>query len=469
MVKCVSMRHPDKIRFIYILFTALFCACSNNLLSPIVYDMSDTEKSTNDTPTDTPPDTNTQSDTEIDTGTTTDTGTDSGPVADTGVDTEDDTGLDTGVDTGKDTGTDTGTGTGTESDTTADTGIDTDTGPPIDTGIDTGIVVDTETDTYVYQDHAIFSAVGFATVAGLNAGPVSGGEGAIPIVVTSVEEFQAAIENKANDPLIIHVSGVLDTPKTSIVVEGKQNISIIGLDNTAELDGVGITVIDCENIIVQNLTIHHVEEGDADAIMVSNSHHVWIDHCDIYNAGDDSGGYDGLVDIKNASDFVTVSWNKFRQNLNGLIIGHSNNNGDEDENALQVTYHHNYFEDISPGQLSCRFGHIHAFNNYFTYSKSDSTTGISSRMGACVRGELNRFEGVTVPFRTDQSGDTVEELGSLQLLKNDWGIENIPVLEPTCVFEDRYGGRMPYNYLHTVNSTDVLPEILASNSGVGII
>jgi Pectate lyase len=44
-----------------------------------------------------------------------------------------------------------------------------------------------------------------------------------------------------------------------------------------------------------------------DPISVTNSaHRVWIDHCDL------SAGYDGLLDIKRKSDYVTASWNHSR-------------------------------------------------------------------------------------------------------------------------------------------------------------
>ena len=35
-------------------------------------------------------------------------------------------------------------------------------------------------------------------------------------------------------------------------------------------------------------------------------HHVWIDHCEVWDA------YDGNMDITHGSNWITVSWTKFR-------------------------------------------------------------------------------------------------------------------------------------------------------------
>lgn len=72
-----------------------------------------------------------------------------------------------------------------------------------------------------------------------------------------------------------------------------------------------------------------------DAITISEVHHLWINHCDLYACTD------GLLDITNASDLVTVSWVKTSDHHKVMLI----QNGQEraaEVDKLNVTLHHNY-------------------------------------------------------------------------------------------------------------------------------
>lgn len=67
--------------------------------------------------------------------------------------------------------------------------------------------------------------------------------------------------------------------------------------------------------------------------------------------------------------------------VQGSLIGHSDNNGDEDTGHLHVTYHHNYWTNVNSRLPSIRFGTGHFYSSCY---EENPTSGINSRMGAQV-------------------------------------------------------------------------------------
>ena len=115
---------------------------------------------------------------------------------------------------------------------------------------------------------------------------------------------------------------------------------------------------------------------------------VWVDHNSFTN------GYDGAVDVKRASDYVTVSWNRVYGHDKSMLLGHSDDNASEDRGRLRVTYHHNWFDGSGTRHPRVRFGNpVHVYNNYY----NGNEYGVASTMGAGVLVEGNYFEGVDEP------------------------------------------------------------------------
>lgn len=87
----------------------------------------------------------------------------------------------------------------------------------------------------------------------------------------------------------------------------------------AFLQGIGIEIANSHNVILQNLKVTlagtttpgSVNGGDAIAIN-GTSKNVWIDHCELYaedpDVQTDLDKYDGLIDIRDQTGFITVSW-----------------------------------------------------------------------------------------------------------------------------------------------------------------
>lgn len=180
------------------------------------------------------------------------------------------------------------------------------------------------------------------------------------------------------------------------------NTTIVGLDKHATIRGGwfdirGSTSLNRTNIILRNLTFEDTydcspewspTDGELgswnalyDSISLRNSDHVWVDHntfVDRETADDKLPHYfgvlyqvhDGLLDITNASDFVTVSWNRFENHDKVMLIG-SSDSASADRGKLSVTLHHNLFEDVGQRAPRVRFGKVHVYNNYYKIEDAD--------------------------------------------------------------------------------------------------
>lgn len=228
----------------------------------------------------------------------------------------------------------------------------------------------------------------------------TGGIGGTSVVCTTGADIMKQIEAKDGNtnPLTIYVKGKI-TPANSgvdeILLKDLSNISIIG-DGTADLDQIGIRFVRCNNIIVQNLKVHHVKagSGEGDCLSFESTKNVWVDHCELYNdySGNESDKdyYDGLLDFKKECENITVSYNYLHDSWKTMLMGFS----DSDNYNRTITIHHNIFGNCNSRLPLFRYGKAHIYNNYF---KDIYTSCINSRMGAEVFVENNVFENVKNP------------------------------------------------------------------------
>ncbi len=236
--------------------------------------------------------------------------------------------------------------------------------------------------------------VGFAMVNGTTAG----GGNAATTTVTTFAELKAAVQDEA--PRVILVSGTIKTTDESgWPLDIRSNKTIAGVDRHATIYG-GIAIKDASNVIVRNLNVHGTwpNPGPGDTVAVRNSHHVWLNHLNIWNAGD------GNLDITKESSYVTVSWCKFwytdeshGHRFNGLI-GSGGGDHPEDWGKLKVTYHHNWFADLVDQRMPrLMYGQGHVFNNYYSARGNLYCIGVGSYGAALV--ENNYFKDVKNPHQ----------------------------------------------------------------------
>ncbi len=290
-------------------------------------------------------------------------------------------------------------------------------------------------------------------LVGYGAG-TTGGAGGTTVTVSTLSALKSAAAS--GSPTIIRVNGTISGSDS---VEIASNKTIIGVGTSGKLVGIELNIGEgVSNVIIRNLSISKVVASrDNIHIQGPNVHHIWIDHNELSSdTSHDKDYYDGALDMSHDVDNVTVSWNVFRDHYKTSLIGHSDSNSSEDTGSFRVTYHHNYFYNVSSRAPSIRFGTLHSYNNLFE-SFMDASTGISSRMGACARIENNVFSGVLSPVLTTQSG-TGSKAGGVQLIGNNFGGGSVET-SPTCSLTP------PYSYSAEGSST--VSGTVKANAGIG--
>lgn len=217
------------------------------------------------------------------------------------------------------------------------------------------------------------------------------------------------------------------------------NTTIVGNDRRATLRGAwldlrGTSAARRTNIIIRNVTFEDVYDcfpawtpsrnadgtwagtgafdSEYDAISLRESERVWIDHNEFRDREtvDDTlptifGAkyqiHDGLVDITNASDRVTVSWNRFLDHDKTMLIG-SSDNAPADVGRLRVTLHHNLFENVGQRAPRVRYGQVHVYNNYYVIPDAD-VHGYSWGVGVQPLPVSSGIFAENNFFRTDKS------------------------------------------------------------------
>ncbi|MEV0000470.1 polysaccharide lyase family 1 protein [Streptomyces sp. NPDC050848] len=262
------------------------------------------------------------------------------------------------------------------------------------------------------------SATGYAT----QNGGTTGGAGGQTVRATTGTAIHAALCGRASTgtPLVIEVEGVIDHGNTSKVsgtgcntadgvIELKQisNVTIVGVGGGAVFDQVGIHIRESSNIIIQNVTVRNVKKSGSpvsnggDAIgMESGVRNVWVDHVTLEASGGESEGFDGLFDMKDNTQYVTLSYSTLRNSGRGGLVGSS----ESDLSNGFITYHHNLYENIDSRAPLLRGGTAHIYNNHYV---SLNESGINSRAGARAKVDNNYFEDskdVLGTFYTDAAG-----------------------------------------------------------------
>ncbi|GAA3014688.1 RICIN domain-containing protein [Streptosporangium longisporum] len=226
--------------------------------------------------------------------------------------------------------------------------------------------------------------VGWAT----QGGGTTGGGNAPTTTVTSSSALSSALSSSS--AAVIRVSGTISC---SGMLKVGSNKTVLG-NAGATIAGCGLNISNASNVIVRNISFR---DWNDDGIQVQYSTRVWIDHNTFSN------GYDGAVDVKRASDYVTISWNKVTNHNKSMLLGHDDGNGSEDRGHLRVTYHHNWFDATTQRHPRVRFGNpVHVYNNYYG---GVTGYGVASTEGAGVLVEGNYFENTDDPYHLGE-GDS---------------------------------------------------------------
>ncbi|NDV47892.1 hypothetical protein D0T49_12625 [Paludibacter sp. 221] len=359
-----------------------------------------------------------------------------------------------------------------------------------------------------------FSMIGFAT---LNGG-TTGGEGGQVVRPTNFEELKAYAEDKTT-PYIIEIDREINTGLTAYIEEGTgkittesasaikttygeiirlgSNKTLIGIGNKAFLNRIGIVVQCQSNIIIRNIKFTmqdvpiskagenkivgfrngaEVLIGDPDCICIQadddniakdkrESFNIWIDHCEFYNypkSTEHKDRYDGLLDIKNNVQFVTVSWCHFHDHSKACLFG----KGNSDNFDRTTTLHHNYFQNIQGSRLPLlRHGRHHYYNNY----QENCLDGLDPRINSNSYIENCYFKDTKQPI-CDADGGLVTQINNIfenckRIPTGEENIDESKVDKYNTFTATTFIPSKSYNY-NTDKTTDV-PDIVKAHAGVG--
>jgi pectate lyase len=301
------------------------------------------------------------------------------------------------------------------------------------------------------------AAIGYSSVEDDKGTPFSVFGGALgdTVEATTITDLKTYLGDA--NPHVVKFSGEYIGPDTIYV---KSDKTLLGVGTNAHLRNIEVRINQAQNVIIRNVIVSHVHPKDAIAIN-DKSKNILIDHCELFsqrgdNDGDGDSGdeqdkdwYDGLLDIKNQSSFITVSWSALHDHYKVCLMA-SNDEAFADSVA-RITFHHNYFFNCESRLPLIRFGKAHIYNNYY----KDCHNAVNSRMGAWVRVEGNYFENV---YRAVFSEDS-PVIGSAQLVNNIFGASIVDAL-PACDL------LVPYQY--TLDATESVPSIVTANVRTGI-
>ncbi|KAK1390721.1 Pectate lyase [Heracleum sosnowskyi] len=171
--------------------------------------------------------------------------------------------------------------------------------------------------------------------------------------------------------------------KKGLMVKSFKTIDGRGV-NVHIADGGCINIHNATNIIVHGLHLHGckpTENADGDAISISGSSHIWIDHNSLSNCTD------GLVDAVMGSTAITVSNNHFTNHNEVMLLGHSDSY--VKDKHMQVTIAYNHFgEGLVQRMPRCRHGYFHVVNNDYIEWKMYAIGGSAS---PTINSQGNRY------------------------------------------------------------------------------
>ncbi|MET7963198.1 pectate lyase family protein [Micromonospora zamorensis] len=329
---------------------------------------------------------------------------------------------------------------------------------------------------------AVGSATGYAT----QNGGTTGGAGGQTVRATTGTAIHAALCGRASSstPITIEVTGTINHGNTTKVsgsscntaagvIELKQisNVTIIGVGSGAVFDQLGIHIRDSSNIIIQNVTIRNVKKSGSptsnggDAIgMESAVRNVWVDHVTLEASGGESEGYDGLFDMKDNTQYVTLSYSILRNSGRGGLVGSS----ESDLSNGFITYHHNLYENIDSRTPLLRGGTAHIYNNHYV---SLHESGINSRAGAKAKVENNYFrdsKDVLGTFYTNERG--FWQVSGNILDNVTWsaaGSENYPA-GPNLASTTTVSIPYPYSLDGASCVPDIVRQTVGANTGLRV-
>ncbi|MGI4717756.1 MAG: pectate lyase family protein [Janthinobacterium lividum] len=251
--------------------------------------------------------------------------------------------------------------------------------------------------------------------------------------VANAAQLRKALDKSIGGSRIVLVDGIVDMSEGRPYADNadQSRRGLVRVPSHTTLVGIGprsgfvnahLLVSKVSQVVIRNLNLRNPcdvaprwdpDDGDTgnwnaefDSISIVASHHVWVDHNSFTDApftddtlpvenGKTRQCHDGALDIREASDYVTVSYNHFALHAKNMLIGASDK-AEEDAGHLRVTISNNLFEYVAGRAPRVRFGQVHLFNNYHVGDRKHPayrhgySVGVAKR--ARIVSQANAFE-----------------------------------------------------------------------------
>ena len=276
------------------------------------------------------------------------------------------------------------------------------------------------------------------------------------------------------------------------------NTTIIGSgDDGAHIIGANFMVKNVDNVIIRNLAFENASDcfpqwdptdtavGNwnslFDNISLYNGTHVWVDHNSFTDGKQPDSSepvyfgrifeqHDGQCDITKGSDYVTVSWNRFRDHDKTMLIG-SSDTSTSDVGKLHITLNDNEFSNTMERTPRVRFGQVHVYNNYY-HEAGDA--GFLYSLGVGVQSQIydqNNYYKIPEGFPTADlikywGGTMIHTEGDIVNGKADNLLNDYNAFNPAATTLSSNVGWTPTYYLTIVPAQQV-PELVTRYAGPG--
>ena len=360
--------------------------------------------------------------------------------------------------------------------------------------------------------------VGWAT----QSGGTSGGSTASPAhtyTVSTKAQLMAALKGTgpsgATDRLaakIIKWTGAIDMTEgnpyanhADQAARGEVNLTpnttIIGVGADASLPNGWFKISEVDNVIIRNVKVTNPCDlepqwdpndgagnynSEFDGLTIDGSTHVWIDHLWVTDApftddkeplgNKDKNGvpkpiqcHDGALDVKNASDYVTISNTLFENHRKNTMVGHSDSQT-TDEGHLTVSFIANLYRNVTERAPRVRFGKVHVADNYFEGARGGPVYPYDYSIGNAFQSKIisdtNVFDitgvtggscdGVVHNPSPDSPGGAFIDTGSLV---NGTPLAGCPA--------SAVGWSLPVGYLYPKLAASDVKKYVQDNAGTG--
>lgn len=238
---------------------------------------------------------------------------------------------------------------------------------------------------------------------------------------------------RTTTPLIVRIIGKIDYSGSELNSSGyiqvkpstaytnyNTTIEGIGQDTTVNF---GFLLRNAGNVEIRNIAVH--DFADDGISLDTDNCNVWLHNNEFFygvqGSGDKAKG-DGSSDVKNDSQYVTLSYNHYWDAGKCSLCGMTSETGDN-----YISYHHNWFDHSDSRHPRIRTMFVHVYNNYYD-GNAKYGVGLSANSNAFVEGNYFRnckhptLQG-SVGYDNDGSGgsntfDDSPPIGAAKLWNN---------------------------------------------------